>query len=104
MFNNKTEHTNPLFKELEILPFDSLVIHKQACFMWKLTNNIIPTTVKHYFNTSKLPTGMRQGHKYLLPYKRLDISRRHINYSAPIIQQSRPGIHTHPLILKIPKQ
>ena len=50
--------------------------------MWRLNNNLIPTPVKHYFNTSQLPTGMRQGHKYLLPYKRLDISRRHINHSG----------------------
>ena len=37
---NKKEHANPLFKELDILPFDVLVTHKQACFMWRLTNKI----------------------------------------------------------------
>ena len=65
--------------------------------MWRLTNNLIPAPVKHYFNTSQLLTGMRHGHKYLLPYKRLDISLRHMSYLAV-------KTWTHPLILKTPKQ
>ena len=81
-FKNKTEHTTPLFKELGILPMDHLIKHKQATFMWKLTNNLIPTPVKYLFKPSTSLIDTRQGHKYLLPAPRLNISQRHITYSG----------------------
>ena len=40
-FENKFEHTMPLFKEYQVLPLDSLIKHKKATLVWKLANGYI---------------------------------------------------------------
>ena len=76
-FQNKYEHTSPLFKEQKILPLDYLIKHKKAVFMWKLFNGYIPPPISNMFTASKINTN-----RYQLSYARLDLTKRQISSSC----------------------
>ena len=67
-FENKYEHTAPLFKAQKILPLDYLIMHKKAIFMWKLHKGYIPPPISDMFTLSE-----RNADKYLLPYNLLNL-------------------------------
>ena len=77
-FKNKYEHTLPIFKELNILPLDAQIKHKQAMFMWKLSNNLIPLPVSNLFNQ----INNNQNNKYKLPNPKSEFGKRLVNYSC----------------------
>ena len=82
-FKDKYEHSIPLFKELNILPLNEQIKHKQATFMWKLRNGYIPTPVNDLFTLNTSETITRTNiNKYNLPNPRLDYGKRHITYSC----------------------
>ena len=76
-FKNKYEHTDPLFKKLEILPFDLQVKHKQAIFMWKLSHNIILPPVSNLFCRNE-----HNPSKFNLPKASTEYSQRATTYSC----------------------
>ena len=76
-FENKYEHTGPLFKAMKILPFDYLVMYEKAIFMWKLKNGYIPPPLSDLFKLRETHTD-----KFYLPFKRLEITKRQIVYSC----------------------
>ena len=44
-FKSRDHHTDPLFKELEILPLDKSIELKNAKFMWRLKNGLLPESL-----------------------------------------------------------
>jgi len=85
-FINKYDHTASLFKELEILPLDSLIKFKQGIFMWKLYNGYIPLPVSSMFklNTSEIVMRTNPG-KFHLPNPRLNYAKMNISYSCVLL-------------------
>ena len=82
-FENKYEHTTPLFKELKILPLDYQIKHKQATFMWKLYNGYIPPPISNIFklNTSEIIRRYNPT-KYHLPNPNSNYEKDQISYSC----------------------
>ena len=80
-FENKYEHTSPLFKELGILPLDQQIQLKHAAFMWKVPNRYIPPSISDMFalNTSEIVRRINPN-KYHLPNLRLNYAKRHVSY------------------------
>ena len=66
-----------VFKELNILPFDLQIKHKQACFMWKLSKNLIHPPLSNLFTRNE-----HNPLKYNLPRTQNDYSRRAVTYSG----------------------
>ena len=58
-FKNKYEHTVPLFKDHQILPFECQIKHKQAIFMWKLHNGYIPPPISELFTLNRSEVMLR---------------------------------------------
>ena len=48
-FSHYLEHTDPLFKELEILKFTKLVIHRIAMLMFKYSLGLVPMLIEKIF-------------------------------------------------------
>ena len=48
-FSHHLEHTDPLFKELNILKFTKLVIHRIAMLMFKYSPGLVPMPIKTLF-------------------------------------------------------
>ena len=76
-FENKYEHTTPLFKKLNILPLDAQIKHKQGIFMWKLSHNLIPPPVSSLF--SQLP---HNPNKFNLQNPRIERGKRSFTYAS----------------------
>ena len=62
-FNNRYEHTEPLFHKLGILTLDLQIKHRQALFMWKLSNNYVPPPISELFDKNRYNTN-----RYNLPH------------------------------------
>ena len=82
-FENKFEHTSPLFKKIGILPLDLQIKHKQAVFMWKLHNGIIPSPVSKLFkmNLSTIET-RNNPNNYGIPIPSSEFAKKQITYSC----------------------
>ena len=82
-FANKDEPALPLFKKHSILPLEKDFELKQAMFMWKLENDLIPRS---------LATNFRTNRNRVIPIlHRLESSAKHITYAGPKIWQNLPG-------------
>ena len=76
-FKNKYEHTLPLFKAFDILPFDLQIRHKKAMFMWKVSNNLVQPPLSNLFTKNEHnPT------KFILPRAPKDYNQRALSYSG----------------------
>ena len=53
-FSTYTEHTIPLFLELNILPFKKLVIQRIGLQMYKYSINNLPTAISELFDEYKI--------------------------------------------------
>ena len=79
---NKREHYTPLFKELNILPFNELIQLKRANFMWKLNKNLLPTSSKWFkTNDSEIMQRLHLS-KYRIPNPRTEYAKRYNTYTA----------------------
>ena len=79
---NKREHYTPLFKELNILPFNELIQLKRANFMWKLNKNLLPTSSKWFkTNNSEIMQRLHLS-KYRIPNPRTEYAKRYNTYTA----------------------
>ena len=87
---NKREHAPPLFKELDILPLDDLIKLRRASFMWKVKNNLLPTTMTSWFqiNNSIITNRIHNEVTYILPQPRIEYAKRHITFSGPELWNS----------------
>ena len=81
-FKDKDEPALPLFKKHSILPLDKNLKLKQASFMWKFDNDMLPRSLASNFRTNR--------NKVALLHNRLETSANHITYAGPKIWQALP--------------
>ena len=81
-FENKDEPALPLFRKNSILPLEMDLELKQANFMWKLDNDLIPKSLARNFRTSR--------NRIIPIFNRLESSAKHITYAGPKIWQNLP--------------
>ena len=53
-FSNYTAHTQPIFIELNVLPFNKLVIQRIGLQMFKYRNHTVPTAIADMFISNNL--------------------------------------------------
>ena len=74
------DHTSPLFKKHEILPFFDLVLFKKASLMWQVTHGYAPSTISKLFKRNHhnqlrfvLPRVKNEHDKLLLVYSSIQL-------------------------------
>ena len=82
-FKSQDDDTLPLFKKLSILPLEETLQLKQANFMWKLKNNLIPPSLSSNFR-------LNHRNQITITYNRLLQSARHITYVGPKLWNEIP--------------
>ena len=82
-FKNSDYHTDPLFKELEILPLEKSIELKNAKFMWRLHNNYLPDSLSKNFRSSERTN-------YTTSISRLESLKRFILFSGPKLWNELP--------------
>ena len=81
-FKNIEEPSMPLFKKHSILPLEQNLELKQANFMWKLDNNMIPPSLANNFRQNR--------NQINIAHNRLQASNSHITYAGPRLWQNIP--------------
>ena len=82
-FKNSDYHTDPLLKELEILPLEKSIELKNAKFMWRLHNNYLPDSLSKNFRSSERTN-------YTTSISRLESLKRFILFSGPKLWNELP--------------
>jgi hypothetical protein len=82
-FKDKDEPALPLFKQHSILPLDKSLKFKQAFFMWKLSNELLPSSLTNGFRTVR--------NQISIKHNRLDSLSNHITFAGPRIWQNLPN-------------
>ena len=78
-----TEHSMPLFQQLQIFPLEELIKFKQGIFMWKVNKNLLPTLNQSCYIRNNSPIFVRQNvSKFFLPNPRTTYAKRHCTYST----------------------
>ena len=67
LFRKFNDPTEPLFKELNILDFDSQHDLITGKFMWKVNNNEIPRNISQLFHIKNRIIGLENNIKYHIP-------------------------------------
>ena len=76
-FKNKYDHTNPLWKNLKILPLDLQIKYKIVTFMWKVSTDLILPPLSNQFS--------RNGYniqKFNYPSSTFDFTTRTLNFQG----------------------
>ena len=84
LFKNRNQPTEPLFHELKVLDFDKHKFLTISSFMWQLTYDNIPDTIKSSFNIRNRDYGVN-NRKYHIPNISSEILKRNIVYQGPKI-------------------
>ena len=87
LFKNRNQPTEPLFHELKVLDFDKHKFLTISSFMWQLTYDNIPDTIKSSFNIRNRDYG-EHNLKYHIPNINLELLKRNIVYQGPRIWNS----------------
>ena len=87
LFKNRSHSIEPLFKDLEILDFEKHKFLTISSFMWQLTYNNIPDTIKTAFKTRNRDYG-ENNLKYHLPNINSELLKRNVIYQGPKIWNS----------------
>ena len=82
-FKSYDEESTPLFKQLSILPLEETLKLKQAKFIWKLQNNLLPTSLSRNFK-------FNSRNQLTNPLNRLTHSAKHITYAGPRLWNDVP--------------
>ena len=72
-------HTNPLFKELNIMPLNELIVFSQLKFMYKFKNNMLPLSFAETWitNRERNPNlNLRNADNIYIPPHRLETLKR----------------------------
>ena len=77
------EEPIPLFKQHSILPLEETFLLKQAKFMWKMQNELIPPSLTRNFNSNS-------RNQLTISHNRLDHSAKHITYAGPRLWNAIP--------------
>ena len=73
----KYDHTVPLFKKHEILPFSELLIFKKASLMWQVTHGYTPLPITNLFERNQ-----HNRLRYVLPRVKADYEKNRLVYSC----------------------
>ena len=84
LFKNRNQPTEPLFDELKVLDFDKHKFLTISSFMWQLTYDNIPDTIKSSLNIRNRDYGVN-NRKYHIPNISSEILKRNIVYQGPKI-------------------
>ena len=73
----KVEHTAPLFKKHNILPFHDHIQHRRASFMWKIHNEYIQSPVSTIFTKN-----LHNDQRYVLPLPKTEKDKKSFEYTC----------------------
>ena len=86
-------HTSPIFKDLNLLPFNQINIYMTAVFMFRVINNLIPVAFQdmflHIFNVHSYIT--RQANSLYIPRYRTTRCKFAIKCHGPIVWNTIPN-------------
>ena len=97
-------HTEPLFKELNILPFPKIVIQRIALQMFKFTNKLLPSAISELFisNSAVYKYNTRNRTKLRQCFGEYEYMYRSFKFSAVYIWNALLGlINTHSSIIQL---
>ena len=83
-FKDRNEHTDPLFKELGIMPLDKSIELKYAKFMWRLHNGYLPESLSDNFRSNS-----RTG--FSMPISRLQSLNQYVRFAGPKLWRELPS-------------
>ena len=83
-FKPYDEESIPLFKLHSILPLEETFLLKQAKFMWKLQNELLPPSLTRNFN-------LNSRNQLTISHNRLEHSAKHITYAGPRLWSAIPA-------------
>ena len=73
----KVEHTAPLFKKHNIIPFYDHIQHRRASFMWKIHNGFVQTPLSTIFTKN-----LHNDQKYVLPFPKTNRDKNSFEYTC----------------------
>ena len=83
-FKSQEDETIPLFKQLTILPLEETLQLKQAKFMWKLRNDVLPPSLSRNFR-------LNNRNQLIISHNRLNQSAKHITFAGPSLWNDIPS-------------
>ena len=83
-FKTYDQEPIPLFKQHSILPLEETILLKQAKFMWKLQNELLPPSLSQNFKSNN-------RNQLAISHNRLEYSARHITYAGPRLWNAIPA-------------
>ncbi len=81
-----TAHTDPIFKELEILPFPKLISFAQLKLMHSILFSYCPSSLRQIFLRNEqrdLTQNLRNADEYVVPYPRIELFRKSLLFWLP---------------------
>ena len=79
LFQDKDEHSIPLFNSLKLFQFENNFNLKLAQFLWYAKNKNLPNCIQKLFNTSK---NIDTRQDFLLPSPKTNIKKNSIFFSG----------------------
>ena len=87
-FKERDSHTDPLFKDLEILPLEKAIELKNAKFMWRLIYGFLPESLSYNFRSNDR-TNISNS------ISRLESFKRFVRFSGPKLWNELPKTITN---------
>ena len=84
--SKKLDPTGPLFKEIDVLPFEKLMLQSKLLFMHAVHNDYAPASFKHVFvknNTRDVTYELRNAGAYVVPAARIEFFKKFPLYTFP---------------------
>ena len=81
---SKNDHTSPLFRQHNILPFHKHIELRRACFMWKVEHNLIPDYIKNLFNRNP------HNQKFIVPHVNTEKEKNRFIYQCTMSWRNVP--------------
>ena len=75
--SKKLDPTGPLFKEIDVLPFEKLMLQSKLLFMHAVHNDYAPAPFKHVFvknNTRDVTYELRNAGAYCMLFQQRELS------------------------------
>ena len=83
-------HTEPLYHDLGILKLEQINVFQIASFMYKYSNNLLPSVFIGFFNRPDHSYQTRNRDNYLTQRHRLNLSKMTVGYLGPTIWNAIP--------------
>ena len=84
--SKKYEHTGPLLKSIDVLPFDKLMLQSKLLFMHSIHNSYAPNSFKNMFiknNDRDVAYELRNEGAYVVPAVRIEFFKKFPIYTFP---------------------